>query len=109
MSDTPQIKLDHINLRAKKPEWLAEWYAEQFGFSAQKGFVSGAGTILVFEEGDPLEYHGQVHFGFRCRSRAKVEEWALKFSAHLDAEADHYCGFKTSDPEGNVFEVYWER
>ena len=22
---------------------------------------------------------------------------------------DNYCGFKTCDPEGNVFEVYWEQ
>ena len=109
MSEEPLIRLDHINIPARKPEWLAEWYAEHFGFTARDGFVSGPGTLLVFEAGKPLDYRGQVHFGFRCSSRAQVEEWAERFSAELVAEADRYCGFRTSDPEGNTFEVYWER
>jgi len=108
MSEKPLIRLDHINLPARKPEWLAEWYAEQFGFKAHKGFVSGPGTLLVFEEGKPLDYRGNVHFGFRCASRDQVEAWAARFGAQLESEEDHYCGFKTSDPEGNLFEVYWE-
>jgi len=105
--DAPTIKLDHINLPARKPDWLAQWYAEQFGFQAKDGFVIGEGTLLVFEPGEPLDYRGNTHFGFRCSSRDQVRAWALKFEADLEEDAA-YSGFKTKDPEGNFFEMYWE-
>lgn len=107
MADSPDIYLDHLNLPALKPEWLAQWYAETFGFQAKDGFVLGPGTLIVFEQGKPLDYRGNTHFGFRCGSRDKVAEWATTFGAELEQDAT-YCGFKASDPEGNVFEVYWE-
>lgn len=105
--NTPLIRLDHVNLPALKPEWLAEWYADLFGLQAKDGFVIGPGTLLVFEKGEPPEYHGNTHLGFRARSRDQVESWAEKLEATLE-EADNYCGFKAQDPEGNVFEVYFE-
>lgn len=108
MSDSPDIRLDHINLPALKPEWLAEWYAEMFGFRANKGFVYGNGMYLVFEEGEPAGYGTKPHFGFRCGSREQVTVWAERLEAEL-VENDDYCAFKTRDPEGNHFEVYWER
>lgn len=104
----PLIRLDHVNLPALKPEWLAEWYADMFGFQAKDGFVIGPGTLLVFEKGEPPEYHGNTHFGFRCSSREQVAMWAEKLDADLEA-AENYCGFKAQDPEGNVFEVYFEQ
>ncbi len=107
MTDTPDIRLDHINLPAVKPEWLAEWYAETFGFRAEGGFVLGPGTLIVFEPGKPLDYGDHSHFGFRCRSRDKVLHWAEKLGVEVEQQAD-YCGFKARDPEGNRFEVYWE-
>lgn len=107
MSDKPLIQLDHINIPASKPEWLAQWYADNFGFVAHKGFVSGPGTLLVFEDGEPVDYGGNVHFGFRCTSREKVQAWAKAFGANL-VEDENYNGFQTKDPEGNLFEVYWE-
>lgn len=108
MPESPDIQLDHINLPARRPEWLADWYATTFGFKAEKGFVFGHGTLIVFEPGEPLDYRGNAHFGFRCNSREKVAVWADKFNVQLLEEAN-YCGFKASDPEGNFFEVYWER
>lgn len=102
-----QIRLDHINLPARKPAWLAEWYAEMFGFRARDGFVLGAGVVLVFETGEPLLYKGRVQFGFRCESRQQVEFWASKLEVPVENESI-YCGFKATDPEGYVFEVYWE-
>jgi catechol-2,3-dioxygenase len=109
MSDPPpDIRLDHVNLPALKPEWLAEWYAENFGFKAKGGFVFAPGTLLVFEPGQPLDYRGNTHFGFRCSSKEKVAAWARRFRAELETDAT-YCGFKTKDPEGNIFEVYWEQ
>tara|TARA_R110002072_G_scaffold113986_4_gene243890 strand:+ start:9595 stop:9936 length:342 start_codon:yes stop_codon:yes gene_type:complete len=109
MTDTSgfQIRLDHINLPARKPEWLAEWYAETFGFQAQNGFVLGAGAVIVFEIGEPLIRPGRVQFGFRCTSKAQVVDWADKLDVVLENESV-YCGFKATDPEGYVFEVYWE-
>lgn len=102
-----QIRLDHINLPARKPVWLAEWYSDMFGFRARDGFVLGAGVVLIFEEGEPLLNEGKVQFGFRCGSRQQVESWAEKLEASIE-NASVYCGFKASDPEGYVFEIYWE-
>lgn len=105
--DTPKIRLDHINMPARKLAWLAKWYAEQFGFQAKGGFVIGEGALLVFETGEPLDYRGGTHFGFRCDSRQQVRAWATKFDANLEEDAN-YSGFRTKDPEGNFFEMYWE-
>jgi len=107
MPQPPALRLDHINLPARKPDWLAEWYADQFGFTRKAGFVMGAGVLLVFEAGEPLDTRGKPHFGFRCDSREAVAQWAAKFDQGLEDNA-LYCGFKACDPEGNVFEIYWE-
>ena len=107
MAELPQIRLDHVNLPARRPEWLANWYAEKFGFTSKDGFVSGPGTLLVFETGEPLENRGNAHFGFRCQSCHQVVDWATCFRANLEQDSTYY-GFKTEDQEGNVFEVYWE-
>lgn len=107
MDEAPEIRLDHINLPAKRPEWLAEWYAETFGFRAEGGFVIGPGTLIVFEQGDPVDYGENAHFGFRCRDRDRVLAWAQQLNAKVE-EDTNYFGFKARDPEGNHFEVYWE-
>ncbi|MDZ7684397.1 MAG: VOC family protein [Gammaproteobacteria bacterium] len=107
MPEPPDIRLDHINLPARRPAWLADWYAQTFGFKSEGGFVFGTGTLIVFEDGEPLDYGDNAHFGFRCASRDKVIDWAERLGANVE-EASSYCGFKASDPEGNHFEVYWE-
>ncbi len=107
MADAPDIRLDHINLPAERPDWLADWYAETFGFRSQNGFVIGPGTLIVFVQGTPIDYGDKAHFGFRCTSRDKVTEWAQRLDASVDEEENYY-GFKARDPEGNHFEVYWE-
>jgi len=102
-----QLRLDHINLPARKPEWLAEWYAETFALKAKDGFVLGAGVVIVFEKGDPLIYDGKAQFGFRCGTKDQVQAWAEKLAVSVEDEAV-YCGFKATDPEGYIFDVYWE-
>lgn len=102
-----QMRLDHINLPAQKPEWLADWYAETFNLRAKDGFVLGAGVVIVFEKGDPLTYDGNAQFGFRCDSKHQVLEWAEKLAVSVEDEAI-YCAFTATDPEGYVFDVYWE-
>ena len=94
--DTPKTRLDHINPPARKPAWLAEGYAEQFGFQAKDGFVISGGTLLIFEIGEQLDYRRSTHFGFRCKSRGQARAWAI------------YSGFKTNDPAGNFRQMYWE-
>ena len=107
MNEKPDIMLDHVNLPARRPEWLADWYADNLGLKAGHGFVFGPGTLIVFESGEPVDYHDNVHLGFRCNSRHTVVALAEKLRAALD-QAGNYCAFKSTDPEGNVFEVYWE-
>lgn len=102
----PSIRLDHINLPARKPDWAAEWYAEKFGFVAKDGFVLGAGVVLMFKQGEPLVID-TPHFGFRVDSKQQVVDWATDLEVQL-IEEDRYAGFQATDPEGYIFEVYWE-
>ena len=70
--------------------------------------VVGPGTLIVFERGQPLGSPGNAHFGFRVGSSEEVEAWAEKFAAVVESDST-YAGFKATDPEGNRFEIYWER
>lgn len=101
------LRLDHVYLPARKPAWLAEWYAEKFGFTAQEGFVISGGVVLVFVEGEPLLADEKPRFGFRCDSRDQVKNLAEEFAVPLSEEA-LFCSFAAVDPEGYVFEVYFE-
>ena len=107
MTEKPDIMLDHVNLPARRPEWLADWYADNLGLKARNGFVFGPGTLIVFGSGDPVDYRDNVHLGFRCSNRDSVVALAEKFRAELE-QTENYCAFKSTDPEGNIFEVYWE-
>ena len=107
MSEIPEISLEHVNIPAHRPEWLADWYAENFGFKSEGGFVFGFGALLVFKKGKPLDYKGNSHFGFRCVNKESVIDLAEKFDVKTEGD-NNYCAFTTEDPEGNVFEVYWE-
>lgn len=102
------LRLDHLYLPAQKPEWLAEWYAETFGFKAQAGFVISGGVVLVFQKGDPIpNSQGLPQFGFRAVSRDYVEQLAETLNVAVSTEA-LFCSFQANDPEGYRFEVYWE-
>jgi GNAT superfamily N-acetyltransferase len=104
------LRLAHVNLPARDPERLARWYADAFGFEARGGFAFAPGSLLVFERGEPARARANSHFGFAVESADAVADWARRFEpllAPLEIEAG-YAGFKAADPEGNVFEVYWE-
>ncbi len=92
---------------ARKPEWLAEWYAETFNFLAKDGFVQTGEVMLVFQEGVPVHHHDRAQFGFRCADRVELEQLAKSLDAEIRDEG-MFCSFVTSDPEGYRFEVYWE-
>jgi ribosomal protein S18 acetylase RimI-like enzyme len=102
------IRLNHVNLPARDPQKLAGWYGERLGFEVEDGHARGPGTLLVFEPGEPQPPSGNTHFGFEADSRAEVLRLAGELGCGPVIEP-YYVGFKCTDPEGNCFEVYWER
>ena len=104
----PSLRLDHLYLTARKPDWLAEWYAETFGFRADAGLVISGGIVLVFQQGEPLiNPIGKPQFGFRCEKRDQLLDFAKKLGAQVRTEPE-FCSFQAKDPEGYLFEIYWE-
>lgn len=101
------LRLDHLYLTARKPDWLAEWYAERFGFVAKGGFVITGGMVLVFKEGEPEQQQAGARFGFRAETLQDLRELAAALDAEL-VETDEYASFSSHDPEGYEFEVYFE-
>lgn len=105
--DGPAVRFDHIYLPAKKPDWLAEWYAETFGFKAEGGLVVTGSVVLVFQEGDPSGDRAFFQFGFRAESQEQLGALANQLGVELRNEGQ-YSSFEASDPEGYRFQVYWE-
>jgi ribosomal protein S18 acetylase RimI-like enzyme len=102
------IRLNHVNLPARDPQKLAGWYGERLGLEVEGAHVRGPGTLMVFEAGEPQAAAGASHFGFEADSRAEVLRLAEELGCGPEIEP-YYVGFKCRDPEGNCFEVYWER
>lgn len=105
--DNVGLRLDHLYMLAKKPEWMADWYAETFGFKVQEGIVICGAVVLVFQNGEPDHHHDRPRFGFRCSSREKFKQLAHKLDATVNAD-QVFARFVAKDPEGYKFEVYWE-
>jgi GNAT superfamily N-acetyltransferase len=104
------MKLCHVNLPARDPAGLARWYAGTFDLEVEGEFVYAPGVLLVFERGSPLGAPGNSHFGFAVDSAAEVSRWADRLAPHvapLEVRAG-FAAFKAADPEGNVFEIFWE-
>ena len=101
-------RLSHINLLARAPQALAQWYADTLGYKVEGNIVIGPGSLIVFEPGEPVPFTGNMHFGFEVETREEVEEWAAKFGAKVESD-ETYAGLKVDDPEGNRFEIYWEK
>lgn len=100
-------RLSHINLLAKDPQALAQWYANMLGYKIEGSVVREPGALIVFEPSEPARFAGNMPFGFETESREDVEAWAIKFEAKVESDQT-YAGFKAEDPEGNRFEIYWE-
>jgi hypothetical protein len=102
MSD---FQLEHLNIPAKDPHGLAKWYAKTFDLKADKHIVRGAGVLIAFEAGEPINRGPEVHVGFRVPSIEVLQKWAKKFDAELTVGAE-FTAFRTPDPEGNCLELY---
>jgi catechol 2,3-dioxygenase-like lactoylglutathione lyase family enzyme len=103
----PALRFTHLNLPARDPAAQARWYAETFGFANGGTFVHAPGFLLVFEPGEPLGRRGNTHFGFAAPTREAVDTWATTLAAKADHEP-RSASLKAEDPEGNLFEIYWE-
>lgn len=102
MSD---FQLEHLNIPAKDPFGLAQWYAQTFGLKTEKHLVRGPGVLIAFEQGEPVNRALELHVGFRVASMETLDNWAKKFDAEPKAGAE-FTGFRTLDPEGNCLELY---
>ena len=102
MSD---FQLEHLNIPARDPLGLAQWYAQTFGLKAEKHLVRGPGVLIAFEKGEPINRAPEMHIGLRVPSIDALNKWAKKFDAEPKAGAE-FTAFRTPDPEGNCLELY---
>jgi catechol 2,3-dioxygenase-like lactoylglutathione lyase family enzyme len=110
---TNALKLNHLNVPARDPAALCQWYVDKLGFVAHGRFLWSGGSLLVFVEGEPISTN-QWHFGFQVESLQELHEWVSRLRARdvevPDIEGDEtYSTVYVNDPEGNTFEVFYER
>ena len=101
----PSLRLEHLNLPARGPETLAQWYADTFGLRAERHLVRGDGVLIAFQAGEPVNRGPEVHIGLRVPSTAMLNDWAAKFGEQITNGAE-FASFRTTDPEGNCIELY---
>jgi hypothetical protein len=98
------FRLEHLNIPAKDPIGLAQWYARTFNLTADRHLARGAGVLIAFQQGEPLR-RDDVHMGFRVESIDALNEWAGKFNTEPKAGPE-FTTIKVTDPEGNSVEMY---
>lgn len=109
MSTLPPLWLDHINIPANDPEVLAQWYANRLGIERKGTHVVGPGISIFFKKGVPLNAGDAFHFGFRVETKSNVEAWADAFGVPIAFDEDDFFSARVKDPDGNVFEIYWDK
>jgi catechol 2,3-dioxygenase-like lactoylglutathione lyase family enzyme len=109
MTSLPAIWLDHVNLPAKDPERLCAWYATKLGLQTDGNIVRGPGIAIAFTKGTPVSPECKLHFGLRAESHADVEAWAQHFGVGISIRENDFFAARVTDPEGNVFEIYWDK
>lgn len=98
------FKLEHLNIPAKDPVGLAQWYARTFDLEADRHLARGPGVLIAFQQGEPLS-RDDLHMGFRVESIETLNEWARKLNAEPKSGPE-FTTFKVIDPEGNSVEMY---
>lgn len=109
MSTLPPLWLDHINIPSKDPEVLAQWYAQRMRLDRRDTMVYGPGISMFFKKGTPLNVGDAFHFGFRVENKAAVEAWAEALNVAIAYDEDDFFAARITDPEGNLFEIYWDK
>jgi catechol-2,3-dioxygenase len=100
------IRLDHLNIPARDPLGLAQWYGQTFGLRVDKHVVRGPGVLITFQRGEPLNRNSEdLHLGFRVPSLEALNSWAKRFNAEPIAGPE-FTSFRTTDPEDNGVELY---
>jgi len=113
MGDVPPLALNHVNLPARDPQALRQWYVENLGFVRRGDYLRSGGTVLNIVLGPPLGSEACWHFGFRVDSRAVLDAWIARLRER-GVEVDdpevtgEYATVYVEDPEGNTFEIYVE-
>ena len=106
------LSLNHLNLPARDPASLSQWYVDKLGFSRDGRFLWSGGTLLVFIEGEPVDSY-TVHFGFRVPTMDDLLSWvrALRDRGIQVGEIegnDSYSTVFIRDPEGNRLEIFYQ-
>ncbi len=109
MSTLPPLWLDHINIPSSDPEVLAQWYAQRMGLERRGTMVFGPGISIFFKKGAPLTAGDAFHFGFRVETKSAVEAWAEHLGVAIAFDEDDFFAARITDPEGNLFEIYWDK
>ena len=109
MTNLPPLWLDHVNIPAQDPEVLAQWYADRLGLERRGAMVVGPGISIFFNKGAPLRAGDAFHFGFRVETKANVEKWAEHLGVSIAFDEDDFFAARVIDPDGNVFEIYWDK
>jgi len=108
MNMLPPLWLDHVNIPTADPEVLAQWYADRLGIERKGAMVVGPGVSIVFKKGQPLNAGNAFHFGFRVETKSAVEVWAEHLNVPIAIDEDDFFAARVKDPDGNLFEVYWD-
>jgi catechol-2,3-dioxygenase len=99
------FRLDHINIPAREPERLANWYAENFELQANGRRATGPGMLIVFQAGEPVNRAPDLHIGFRVPTMEALMQLAERFGQEVTSGAE-FNAFRITDPEGNCIELY---
>lgn len=110
---TKALLLNHLNVPARDPEAQSKWYVDKLGFVAHGKLLWSGNSLLVFIQGEPIGTD-QWHFGFQVESLQELRQWVSKLRAR-DVEVpdiegdDEYSTVYVNDPEGNTFEIFYEK
>jgi catechol 2,3-dioxygenase-like lactoylglutathione lyase family enzyme len=114
------VRLAHLNITVSDAGRSREFYGRWFGFERVLAEYPDATTFLVDRAGFELGLHvgtsragSDWHFGFVAQDAREVRELRDRMRAagvliREDEDGLEYCGFKCSDPDGYIIEVYFE-
>jgi 2-hydroxychromene-2-carboxylate isomerase len=87
-ADRPPLRIGRVDLPARDPEALAQWWATTFGL---EGLCARA----------------DLGIGLAVPTRDEVAVWARRLGTAVD-DGPHRASTRARDPEGNAVEIYWE-